>query len=155
MVLFTSTLPIHISDEISVKLRVAFNLPAKKCPTKPKRMNFRKSSEQPLIPPLIFGKSYCRFFPELMTKVPFVMAKFCNINFWIGLDFQCPPPFGSFPKIHPSIRKDDDKNDQQKESNVIQKWSSVFFMDDSLQETCQSLIGEVCRRVNNKEGGGS
>ena len=55
-------------------------------------MNFRKSSKWPLTPPpLIFGKSYCKFFPEFMTKVPFIMAKICNIIFWIGI----------FPKIHP------------------------------------------------------
>ena len=33
----------------------------------PKRMNFRKSSKQPLTPPLIFGKLYCKFF-KLATK---------------------------------------------------------------------------------------
>ena len=49
-------------------------------------------------PPLIFGKSYCDFFQEYMTEEPFIMAKICNINFWIGND---PPPFGIFPKIHP------------------------------------------------------
>ena len=44
-------------------------------------------------PLLIFGKSYCKFFPEFMTKVPFIMAKICNTNFWIGND---PPPFWNF-----------------------------------------------------------
>ena len=34
-----------------------------------------------------------------MTEVPFIMAKICNINFWIGND--PPSPFGTFPKIHP------------------------------------------------------
>ena len=50
-------------------------------------------------PPLISGKSYCVFFPEFMTEEPFIMAKICNINFWIGND--PPPPFGTFPKKHP------------------------------------------------------
>ena len=40
-------------------------------------------------PPLIFGKSCCAFFPEYMTEEAFIMAKICNINFWIGND---PPP---------------------------------------------------------------
>ena len=40
-------------------------------------------------PPLILGKSYCNFFPEFMTKVPFIMAKICNIIFLIEND---PPP---------------------------------------------------------------
>ena len=30
-------------------------------------MNFRKSSKRPLTPPLIFGKSYCRFFKKLYS----------------------------------------------------------------------------------------
>ena len=64
----------------------------------PKRMNFRKNSKRPLTPPLIFGKSYCGFFPEYMTEEPFIMAKICNVNFWIG---NGPSPFGTFPKIHP------------------------------------------------------
>ena len=54
---------------------------------------FRKSSKWPLTPPLVFGKLHCRFFPEFMTKVPFIMAKICNIIFWIGND---PPPFWNF-----------------------------------------------------------
>ena len=33
----------------------------------PKRMNFRKSSKRPLTPPLIFGKSCCRFFKQLYS----------------------------------------------------------------------------------------
>ena len=33
-----------------------------------------------------------------MTEVSSIMAKICNINFWIEND---PPPFGTFPKIHP------------------------------------------------------
>ena len=59
-------------------------------------------------PPLIFGKTCCAFFPEYMTEEAFIMAKICNINFWIGND--PPPPFGTFPKIHhfwrchPSLR---------------------------------------------------
>ena len=67
----------------------------------PKVMNFWKSSKRPLIPPpLIFGKSCCAFFPEYMTEEAFIMAKICNINFWIGNDPTPPPPFGTFPKIH-------------------------------------------------------
>ena len=50
--------------------------------------------------PLIFGKSCCAFFPEYMTEEAFIMAKICKINFWIG-NAPPPPPFGTFPKIHP------------------------------------------------------
>ena len=39
----------------------------KGCLTHPKRMNFRKSSKRPLTPPLIFGKSCCRFFIKLYS----------------------------------------------------------------------------------------
>ena len=46
-------------------------------------------------PPLIFGKSCCRFFPKFMTEVPLIMAKICNINFWIGND-PPPPPLRNF-----------------------------------------------------------
>ena len=63
----------------------------------PKQMNFRKNSKPPLTPPLIFGKSYCKFFPKFVTELSSIMAKICNINFWIEND---PPPFGTFPKIH-------------------------------------------------------
>ena len=63
----------------------------------PKRMNFRKNSKRPLTPfphpSLIFGKSYSGFFQEYMTEEPFIMAKICNINFWIVND---PPPFWNF-----------------------------------------------------------
>ena len=38
-------------------------------PAPQKRMNFQKSSKRPLIPPLIFGKSYCKLIPEFMTKI--------------------------------------------------------------------------------------
>ena len=48
-----------------------------------------------LWPPPSFSENHIA---EFMTKVPFIMAKICNINFWIGND---PPPFGTFPKIHP------------------------------------------------------
>ena len=60
----------------------------------PKVMNFWKSSKRPLPPPppLIFGKSCCAFFPEYMTEEAFIMAKICNINFWIGNDPPPPPP---------------------------------------------------------------
>ena len=36
---------------------------------------------------------------RIVSKIhdPFIMAKICNINIWIGND---PPPFGTFPKIH-------------------------------------------------------
>ena len=49
-------------------------------------------------PPSFFGKLYCKFFLKFMTEVSSIMAKICNINFWIEND---PPPFGTFPKIHP------------------------------------------------------
>ena len=55
----------------------------------PKRMNFRKSSKRPLTPPPHFRKIILRFFQEYMTEELFIMAKICNINFWIGND----PPF--------------------------------------------------------------
>ena len=55
----------------------------------PKVMNFWKSSKRPLIPPPHFRKIMLRFFPEYMTEEAFIMAKICNINFWIGND---PPP---------------------------------------------------------------
>ena len=35
-----------------------------------------------------------------MTEVSSIMAKICNINSWIEND-PPPPPFGTFPKIHP------------------------------------------------------
>ena len=34
-----------------------------------------------------------------MTEVSSIMAKICNINFWIEND--PPPPLGTFSKIHP------------------------------------------------------
>ena len=37
-----------------------------------------------------------------MLKKPYLRSKICNINFWIGND---PPPFGTFPKIHPFWRR--------------------------------------------------
>ena len=46
-------------------------------------------------PPLIFGKSCCGFFPEFMTEEPLIMAKICNINFWIEND----PPSELFRKF--------------------------------------------------------
>ena len=43
--------------------------------SQPKQMNFWKSSKRPLIPPLIFRKSYCRFRDKIATKVHmFIMA---------------------------------------------------------------------------------
>ena len=36
-----------------------------------------------------------------MTEVPLIMAKICNINFWIGND---PPSFGTFLKVHPFLK---------------------------------------------------
>ena len=63
-------------------------------------MNFRKSFKRPLTPsPSFFGKLCCKFFLKFMTEVSSIMAKICNINFWIEND--PPPPFGTFPKIHP------------------------------------------------------
>ena len=46
-------------------------------------------------PPLIFGKSYCKFFPKFMTEVSSIMAKICNIKFWIEND----PPLWNFSGI--------------------------------------------------------
>ena len=43
-----------------------------------------------------FRKIMLRFFPEYMTEEAFIMAKICNINFWIGND--PPPPFWNFSK---------------------------------------------------------
>ena len=58
-------------------------------------MNFRKSSKRPLTPrpPLIFGNLCCNFFLKFMTEVSSIMAKICNINFWIEND---PPPLWNF-----------------------------------------------------------
>ena len=44
-------------------------------------------------PPLIFGKLCCKFFPKFMTEVSSIMAKICNINFWIE---NAPPPLWNF-----------------------------------------------------------
>ena len=38
---------------------------------------------------------FINFILNALLKVP----KICNINFWIGN--APPPPFGTFPKIHP------------------------------------------------------
>ena len=63
----------------------------------PKRMNFRKSSKRQLtLPPSFFGKLYCKFFLKFMTEVSSIMAKICNINFWIEND---PPPLELFRKF--------------------------------------------------------
>ena len=64
----------------------------------PKRMNFRKNSKRPLTPPPPhFRKIILRFFQEFMTEEPFLMAKICNINFWIGNDSR--PPLEFFRKF--------------------------------------------------------
>ena len=55
----------------------------------PKRMNFWKSSKQPLTPPPHFRKVMLQFFLKFMTEVSSIMANICNINFWIEND---PPP---------------------------------------------------------------
>ena len=57
----------------------------------PKQMNFRKSSKQPLTPPLIFGKLYCKFF-KLATK-PSKDGANRNIN--LGLKLGCTFLFSS------------------------------------------------------------
>ena len=46
--------------------------------------------------PLIFGKLFCNFFPKFMTEVSSIMAKICNIIFWIEND---PPPLELFRKF--------------------------------------------------------
>ena len=57
-------------------------------------MNFRKSSKRPLSPPPSFSKNHVAdFFQNSWPKYPFIMAKICNINFWIGND---PPPLRNF-----------------------------------------------------------
>ena len=61
-------------------------------------MNFWKSSKRPLIPPPSFSENHVAlFFPEYMTEEAFIMAKICNINFWIGNDH--PPPLELFQKF--------------------------------------------------------
>ena len=45
-----------------------------------KRMNFRKSSKQPLIPPLIFGKSYCIFL-EFHAQNPYLKVQNLQYEF--------------------------------------------------------------------------
>ena len=60
----------------------------------PKRMNFRKSSKRPFPPPPAhFRKVMLQFFLKFMTEVSSIMAKICNINFWIEND---PPPLLNF-----------------------------------------------------------
>ena len=46
--------------------------------------------------PLIFGKLCCNFFPKFMTEVSSLMAKICNINFWIEND---PLPLRNFSEV--------------------------------------------------------
>ena len=43
------------------------------------------------------NKTFCIIF---MQKKPYLKSKICNINFWIE-NVPPPPPFGTFPKIHP------------------------------------------------------
>ena len=78
------TWPRLISISCNVR-RNSFDSERKGSFTLPKRMNFRKSSKRPLAPPppLIFRKLCCKFFPKFMTEVSSIMAKICNINFWI------------------------------------------------------------------------
>ena len=71
---------------------------------------FSEKFQTAFVPPprLIFGKSYCGFFQEYMTEELFIMAKICNINFWIGND---PPPFWNFSEktsvlVGPSVPKE-------------------------------------------------
>ena len=59
-----------------------------------KRMNFRKSSKQPLIPPLIFGKSYCIFL-EFHAQNPYLKVQNLQYEF---LDLNDPPHFETFLK---------------------------------------------------------
>ena len=58
----------------------------------PKRMNFRKSSKRPLHPPLLFGKSCCKFVSMACSKSPVSRSKICKIYFWIKND----PPLWTF-----------------------------------------------------------
>ena len=63
----------------------------------PKRMNFRKCSKGPLIPPSLSENHIAIFFPGFMTEEPLIMAKICSMNFWIA---NAPLPPGAFQKIH-------------------------------------------------------
>ena len=65
-------------------------------------MNLRKNTKRPLTPPAhpCVGKLCCAFCWKFVTKLPFIVAKFFKLIFWIG---NAPPPFGSFPKIHPNL----------------------------------------------------
>ena len=49
-----------------------------------------------------------------MLKKPYLRSKICNINFWIGND--SPPPFGTFPKIHPFWRRPPSLSDDNEEN---------------------------------------
>ena len=66
------------------------------------QMNFRRKSKRPSTPPSPFGKLYCNFFSENVRKKTFIKVQnLRNINFWIENGPRPPPPFESFPKIHP------------------------------------------------------
>ena len=56
----------------------------------PKRMNFRNNSKLPLIPPLIFGKSYCGFcdfFCVLYDPISHEMHVVQQFNMVLPLDW--------------------------------------------------------------------
>ena len=42
------------------------------------------------LPPSFFGKLCCNFFLKFMTEVSSIMAKICNINFWIENESPLP-----------------------------------------------------------------
>ena len=62
-------------------------------------MNFQKSSEWPLIPPPHFWKIMLRFFSGIHDRRSVYNGKNLQHKF---LEWKWPPPpFGTFPKIHP------------------------------------------------------
>ena len=63
-----------------------------------------------------------------MTEVSSIMAKICNINFWIEND--PPPPFGTFPKIHQFWRCGASLNDDLTGADAVRltiSWILPFF----------------------------
>ena len=64
-------------------------------PTPSKMDEFSEKFQTAVDPPPSFSENHVAdFFPKVMTEVPFIMAKICNINFWIGKD--PPSPFRNF-----------------------------------------------------------
>ena len=102
--------PIHLPKKLQTCMKQIINMSLMICkhlflvlplgtPSPSKTDEFSEKFQTAIDPPpSFFGKLYCKFFLKFMTEVSSIMAKICNINFWIE---NGPPPFGTFPKIHP------------------------------------------------------